>query len=176
MLGKGGGDVLGTGPEIGRKELVGVSDSIEASLDEILRSTGHTGGSGEAIIDTSELQDLLGDGGGDEAGTSGGGGQLEADGATLAGRLDGNGMHVTDLVTPITSSDGDEGKFSGNKGTLNSNLNFLGNFNTKTNVTVMISDGNNSLEASSLTSLGLLLNGNNFHNLIGELNFGVLLL
>jgi len=43
VLGKGGSDVLGSGPEIGRQELVGVPDSIEASLDEVLGGTGHTG-------------------------------------------------------------------------------------------------------------------------------------
>jgi hypothetical protein len=43
VLGKRGLDVLGSGPEIRGEELVGVSDRVEASLDEVLGGSGGTG-------------------------------------------------------------------------------------------------------------------------------------
>jgi len=98
VLGEGGLDVLGSGPEIRGEELVGVGNSLEAGLDEVLGSSGGTGGGSEDIIDTSELQDLLGDGGSDETGTTGGGGQLEAAGATLTSRLGGDSVDVPILL------------------------------------------------------------------------------
>jgi hypothetical protein len=118
VLGEGGLDVLGSGPEIRGEELVGVGNSLEASLDEVLGGSGGAGGGSEDIIDTSELQDLLGDGSSDETGTTGSGGQLEAAGTTLTSRLGGDSVHVTDLVTPVTSADGDDGELGSNKSAL----------------------------------------------------------
>jgi hypothetical protein len=66
-------------------------------------------------------------------------------------------MDVSDSVSPIASSDWDQVQFSINKSTLDGDLDFLGNFNSKSDVSILISNGNDSLESSSLTSLGLLL-------------------
>jgi hypothetical protein len=66
-------------------------------------------------------------------------------------------MDVTDLVTPIASSDWDQGELSSNEGTLDGNLDFLSELDTKTDVTILITDGNDGLESGSLTGLGLLL-------------------
>jgi hypothetical protein len=60
-----------------------------------------------------------------------------------------------------------------NESTLDGNLDFLGNLDTNTNVTLSITNGDNSLESSSLTSLGLLLDREDAHDLIGELGLGV---
>lgn len=174
VLGQGGLDVLGSGPEIRGEELVGVADGVEASLDEVLGGTGHAGGSGVHIIDTSELQDLLGDGGGDNAGTTGSGGQLEADGTTLAGRLGGDGMNVSDLVTPVTSPHGDEGQLGSDKGALDGDLDLLGELDAETDVTGVITDDDDSLEAGPLSGLGLLLDGYDLHDLVGESSLGFL--
>jgi hypothetical protein len=75
-------------------------------------------------------------------------------------------VHVTDLVTPIASSDGDELELGTDKGTLDSNLNFLGNLDTETDVTVLVSNDDNSLKAGSLTGLGLLLDGDDLHDFV----------
>jgi len=168
VLGEGGLVVLGLGPEIGGEVSVGLSKGHEDGLDEVLRGSGVTSGGSVAIIDSGELEELLGDGGSNNTGTSGGGDELGSDGTGLTGDLAGNGMDVTDLVSPETSSDGDEGELGGNEGTLDSNLDFLGDLDSETNVTVLVTDGNNSLEAGSLSGLGLLLDGDNLHNLIGE--------
>merc|ERR1719192_2085082 len=83
-------------------------------------------------------------------------------------------MDVTELVTPITSTDGHKTKLGINKGTLDSNLDFLGDLDSKTDVASHITDSNNSLEAGSLTGSGLLLNGDDLHDIVLELVVGLL--
>ena len=128
-----------------------------------------TGGGGVNIIDTSELEELLGDGGSDNTGSSGSGDELASDGSSFTVDLGGDGMDGTNLVTPVTSSDGDEGKLGSDEGTLNGDLDFLSDLDTETDVTVVITDGNESLEAGTLSGLGLLLDGDDLHDLILEL-------
>lgn len=77
-------------------------------------------------------------------------------------------MHVTDLVTPVTSPHGDESELGADEGTLDGNLDLLGELDAETNVTVVVTDNDDSLEAGSLTSLSLLLDGNDLHDLIVE--------
>jgi len=77
-------------------------------------------------------------------------------------------MDGTDLGTPITSSDWDEVDLGINQSTLNGNLDFLGTLDTNTNVTRLVTSGNDGLESGSLTGLGLLLNGEDAHDLINE--------
>lgn len=171
VFGEEGRKVISLGPKIRGQELVGLGESSVDSLNEVFAGSGVTSGGGIAIINTGEQQEFLGNGGTDNTSTSGGRDELASDGTALAGNLTWDGMDITDLVTPETSSDGDQRKLSDNKGTLDGNLNFLGDLDTKTNVTVVITDGNNSLKTSSLTGSGLLLDGDNLHNLIRELNF-----
>ena len=83
-------------------------------------------------------------------------------------------MDFADLVTPETSSDWDKVEFSNDQGTLNGDLDFFGDLDTETNVTVLVSDGNNSLEAGPLTSLGLLLDRYDLHDFITQVLSGVL--
>jgi hypothetical protein len=83
-------------------------------------------------------------------------------------------MDITDLVSPITSSDWDQTQFSSNQGSLDGNLDFLGDLDSETDVTIEISDGNNSLESGSLTGLGLFLDGHNLHDFIREFFLGFL--
>jgi len=127
-----------------------------------------TGGRGVDIIDTGELEELLGDGSADNTSSTGGGHELASDGTALSGDFAGNGMDVSDLVTPIASSDGEEGELGGNEGALNGDLHFLGDLDSETDVAIVITDGNNGLEASSLSGLGLLLDGDDLHDLVGE--------
>lgn len=84
-------------------------------------------------------------------------------------------MDSTDLGTPITSSYWDNVNLGIDQGTLDGNLNFLGALDTNTNVTSLITGGNNSLESSSLTGLGLLLDGQDAHDLIEQFVVGFLL-
>lgn len=79
-------------------------------------------------------------------------------------------MDITDLVSPIASSDGHKGELSSNESTLDGDLDFLGELDSETDVTVLVTDGNDGLESGSLSSLGLLLDGHDLHDLIGELS------
>lgn len=65
--------LLGFAPEIWTLIHVGVGESLEGSLDEVTLGLGGSTGGGIDVLDTCELQDLLGGGGSDDAGTSGGG-------------------------------------------------------------------------------------------------------
>lgn len=172
--GEWGLDGLGAGPEIWGKVLVGVGNSLVASLDEVLGGTGHTGGGSVHIIDTGELQNLLWNWGSDNTSTSWGWGQLEADRTTLTSGLDWHSVDLTDLVTPIASADWDEGELGAKKGTLDGDLHFLGELDAETDVALVVTNNDDSLEAGALTGLGLLLNRHNLHNLIGKLAIGIL--
>jgi hypothetical protein len=79
-------------------------------------------------------------------------------------------VDVTDLVTPIASSNWNELELGMDKSTLDSNLDFLSNLDSETNVAILISNDNNCLEAGSLTGLSLLLDRHDLHGLVGELS------
>lgn len=81
-------------------------------------------------------------------------------------------MDTTDSGTPITSSDWDDVALGVDQSSLDGNLDFLGDLNTDTDVSLSVTASHNSLESGSLTGLGLLLDGNDGHDLIRE---GVLL-
>lgn len=82
-------------------------------------------------------------------------------------------MDVSDSVSPIASSDWDQVQLGINESTLDGNLDFLGDFNTESDVTVLVTDGNNGLESGSLSSLGLFLDGDDLHDLVGEFLLGL---
>jgi hypothetical protein len=168
------GNILGLGPQVRGQVGVRLAESGVGSLDEILGSTGVTSGTSVHILDTGELQDLLWDGGSDNTGTAGSGGKLDANGTTLTGALACNSMDLSNFVTPETAADGNEVKLGNDKSALDSNLDFLGDLDAETDVTILVTDNNNSLKAGTLSSLGLLLDGNDLHNLIREGLVGVL--
>jgi hypothetical protein len=82
-------------------------------------------------------------------------------------------MDTTNLGSPIASSDWDDLALGIHEGTFNGNLDLLGDLDSKTNVSLSISTSNNSLESSSLSGLGLLLNGEDAHNFIRKLMLDV---
>ena len=67
-------------------------------------------------------------------------------------------MRLTDLVTPISSSDWDDVLLGDLESLSNGDLNFLCAFDSNSDVSVLVSDSEDSLESGSLTSLSLLLN------------------
>ena len=172
MLGVVGLDGTGLGPEIGGKVLVGSHESDEGSLQEVLSGSGMTGGLCVTILNTSEGEHLLGDGSTDNTGTSGSGHELDENGSAFTGDLAWNGMDVTDLVTPITSTDGDKTELGVDESTLDGDLDFLGDLDAETDMASHIADGDNSLKAGSLSGLGLLLDGDDLHDIVLELVLG----
>jgi hypothetical protein len=77
-------------------------------------------------------------------------------------------VRVTKLSTPVTSSDGDDGKFREDDGTTNGGCDFLCTLDTQTNVTIEITDSDKGLESCALTGTGLFLNGHDLHDLVFE--------
>jgi len=163
------GFVLGGFPKIGGQVLVSFLEGVESSLQEVFSSLGATSSTGLNILNTGHLQDLLGGGGSDDTRTSGTGDQSDSDGTTLTGDLGGDSVGVTDLVTPISSSDGDHVQLSIDDSTLNGTLDFLGDLNTETEVTFGVTDEDDSLESGSLTSGSHLLYGLDLHDFFLEL-------
>ena len=169
MAGVVGLDGEGLGPEIRGKVLISLTKGVVGGLQEVFSSSGMTGGLSVAILNTSKGDHLLGDGSTDDTGTTRSRHKLDKNGSALARDLAWHGMDVTDLVTPITATDGDETKLSIDKGTLDGNLDFLGDLDTKTDVASHVTDGDDSLEAGALTGLGLFLNGDDLHDIILKL-------
>jgi hypothetical protein len=94
------------------------------------------------------------------------GDQSTHDGSRLAGNLARNGVGILNVVTPVTSSNGDDGQLGNDDGTSDGGSDFLGDLDTETDVTVKVTDGNESLESGSLTGRGLLLNGRDGHDFV----------
>jgi hypothetical protein len=76
---------------------------------------------------------------------------------------------LTDLVTPETTTNGDDGQLGGDDGTTDGSGNFLCALNTETDVTVMVTNNDEGFELGTLTGSGLLLDGHNLHDLILQL-------
>ena len=162
---------VGLWPEIWGKEGVGL---LKASIDgsaEVFSGSGLTDAGGVNIIDTSELKDLLGNESGNATGTSWGWDHSNDTGTALTLNLDWDGVWHTDSGTPVASSDWDELHLGVNEGTLDGNLDFLSDLDTNTGMTLSVTGGDDSLESGSLTGLGLLLDGKDAHDLIGESGF-----
>lgn len=166
-------DEISLWPEIWGKESIGLLQALEDSSAEILSSSGLSNTSGIAIIDTSELEDLLGDLSGNATGTSWGWDKSDDGRTALSLYLCWDGMDTTDSGSPVTSSNWDDVALGINEGTLNGDLDLLGDLDSNTNVSLSVTDSDNSLESGSLTGLSLLLDGKNAHNLVGEFVLGL---
>ena len=136
------------------------------NLDEISEGFGGTPGGSEDVIDSSELQDLLGDPSGDDSGPTRGGDHADGDGATLSGNLAGNGVGLSDLVTPIASPHRNNRELCENDGAAYGGGDFLAALHSETDVAVVVADHHEGLEAGSLTGAGLLLDGHDLHHLV----------
>ena len=118
------------------------------------------------ILDTNHLQKLLRDWSRHNTGTSGGGDKPDPNGTTLAGDLARNGVRATDLVTPETTTHGDDGELSQDDGTTNGSGHFFGALDAQTDVSVVISDGDKGLEAGTLTGTSLFLHRHDFEDFV----------
>ena len=138
------------------------------SVTEVAEGSGGSTGGGVAILDTSHLEQLLGDWGRHYAGTPGGGDEPHPDGAALSGHLARHGVGLSDLVTPETTPHGHDGQFGQDDGTADGGGHLLGALDSKSHVAVVVTDGNEGLEAGALTGAGLLLHGHDLENLVLE--------
>ena len=166
-------DEISLWPEIWGKESVGLLQALEESSAEILSGSGLSGTCGINIIDTSELKNLFGNLSGNATSSSWSWHESDRAGTALSLNLSWDGMDTTDSRTPISSSDWDKMDLSIEESTLNGDLDLLSDLDTDTDVTLSITGSDDSLESGSLSSLGLLLDGKNAHDLIRELVFDV---
>ena len=84
-----------------------------------------------------------------------------------------DGVDTTDSGEVVSSSDWVDVHLGIGQSALDGNLDFLGDLDTNSDVSVSVSSGDDSLKSGSLTGLGLLLDGKDAHDLIRELSLGV---
>jgi len=173
MLGQEVGELLvgrfvegGLLPQVGRQVGIGLGNRSISCLGEIAQSRGGTTGLGVAILDTGHVEQLLGNTSGDDSGTTRGGDQTYDGAATFAGNLARNSMGFTDLVTPITSSHGHDRELGEDDRSANGGGDLLGALNAQADVSVAVSDSDESLEPRALTGASLLLDGHDLQHLI----------
>jgi hypothetical protein len=172
-----GADELGLLPQVGGEETVGVGDGNEGGFEGVLEGLGRTGGGGVDVGDTSQLQQTLDGWGGDEAGTARSWDELEitlarvkqtegwiytytnGDGTALSGLLDGDGVRVTKVGSPVSATNWHNAELGDDDGSADGGSDFLAGLDAQTDVAGAVSDNDDSLKASALTGTGLLLDG-----------------
>lgn len=165
----GSGEELGLSPELWGEEGVGAGKSVEGSLDEVSEGLGASGGGGEAIVDSGVGKNLLGHTTSDSSSSTGSRNQTETDRSALSSHLHGDGVGKTDLVTPVSTADGDDVQLGVDDGSTDGGGDFLGALDSESDVSVVISDDDEGLEAGALSGTSLLLHGGDLHHLILEL-------
>lgn len=153
-------------PQVRGDETVSVANGNEGSLQGVLSSSGRTDGNSEAVLDTSELEDL-GDGRrGDDSLTTGSGDKTDSDTTTLTSDLGSNSVGLTDQRTPVTTTNGDNVELSNTDSSTDGSGNFLGSLDTKTDVSVLITNDDDGTVTVTLTSRSLLLDRLDLHDLV----------
>ena len=109
------------------------------------------------IFKTSHLHKLLWNWTAYETSTTWGWDETDVDGATFTVDLTGDSVWRTELVTPVTTSDWDNRELSKDDGTTDGGGDFLGALDTKTDVTIFITNSDDGLESGTLTGTGLFL-------------------
>jgi hypothetical protein len=77
-------------------------------------------------------------------------------------------MRLTNFISPVTTSDWHDRELGQDNCTADSSSNFLGALDTEADMTIFVTDSDNSLESGTLTSTGLLLDGLDLQNFILE--------
>lgn len=75
-------------------------------------------------------------------------------------------MGATNLVTPETAPDGNDGELGQDDGAADGGGHLLGAFDAETDVPVVVSDGDESLEAGALTGTSLLLDRHDLEDFV----------
>jgi len=83
----------------------------------------------------------------------------DADGTALAVDLGRQRVRLTEVGAPVTSSDGNDGELGDDDGGADGSCDFLGGLDTETDVSLGVTNDNDSLETGTLTGTGLLLDG-----------------
>jgi hypothetical protein len=150
-------DELGLLPQVRSEESVGVGDGNEGGLEGVLQGLGGSGRGSVDVVDTSQLQQTLDGGRGHETSTTRSRDKSDRDGTTLAALLDRDGVRLTEVGTPVTTTDRNNAELGDDDGSTDSSSDFLGGLDSETNVTLAVTDDDDGLESGTLTGTGLLL-------------------
>ena len=153
-------------PEVGSVVRVGLTEGSNGGLDGVTQSTGVTTRAGVHVINSSKSEELLHHGRSNNTSSTRSGDQAHTDGTALASHLNGDGVDLTLVGTPIATAHGNDGHLGNQDGSLDGSGHFLGALGTKTDMTVAVTDSDEGLEAGSLSGSGLLLDGEHLHNLL----------
>ena len=138
-------------PEFGGDVVVGLLDGRERGLGEVSKRAGLTIRVGVTVLHTSHVEKLLGNVSGDNSGTAGRRDESDANGSALSVELAGNGVWVSDSVTPVSTTARDKVELGVDDGSTNGGGNFLRALHSQTDVSNVISNGDEGLEAGTLT-------------------------
>ena len=135
-------------PQIGGQIGVCLRNGSIGGLGEIAQSSsGATSGS-VAILNTSHLQEFLGDWSRDDASSSGGRNKPHPNGPTFSSDLTGHSMRSTDFVTPKATTYRHDGQLSQNNGSTDCSSDLFGAFDSQSNVSVIVSNSNECLKVN----------------------------
>jgi len=167
LLGRGWGKVSRS-PKVRGQEGGGLGKGVVHGHGQVTSGSGVTSGGGVDILNTSHGQQLLRDKGGHNTGTTRSRDQSASDGAAFAGHLARHGVRSTGVKTPVSTANRDKVHLGIDDTTTDGSGNFLRGLDTKSDVSVSITDGNVALEASALSGSGLLLDRHDLHDLISQ--------
>jgi len=166
MILVGRADEYSFSPQVGGQVGVGLGNGSISSLGEVTKGSSASTSSSVAIFNTSHLKKFLGYWSRHNSSTTGSRDQTDQTGATFTSHLAGDSVRSSNLVTPVSTADWDNGKFGQDDGTTDGSGNFLGAFDSETNVSIVVANGNKSLEAGTLTSSGLFLDRHDLEHFI----------
>merc|ERR1719367_682106 len=153
-------------PQVRGKVGVGLGDGGVRGLGEVSKRASGALGRGVAILDTSHLQELLGDRGGHNTGSARRRDEPHPNGATLASHLGGDGVGLAELVAPETSPHGDDGQLGEDDSSPDGSGHLLGALDSQPDMAVVVPDGDKSLEAGTLSGTSLLLHGHDLQHIV----------
>lgn len=145
-------------PQIWCQVRIGLSDRGVSSLSKITERASGASSRGITVLDTSHLEQLLGNRRGDDTGTARRRNQAHLHRPTLASDLAWHRMGLSNLVTPVTTSNRYYRQLGQNDRAANSSGYFLGALYSQSNVAITISNGDKSLETVSLLMIFYLYN------------------
>jgi len=160
---------VGFSPHVRSQELISQSDGIERCLDEISKGLGVALTLSEDVFDASELEELPGDLGGNQAGAPRGGDEADADGTALASELAGDGVRLADLGPPVPQPDRNHRDLRQDYRCPDRRRHFLRALDSQPHVARRIPDYHERFEPCPLPCSGLLLDGHDLHHLVGQL-------
>merc|ERR1712012_1306002 len=117
-----------------------IRGQVGVGLGEVTQGGGGTASLRVAILDTSHVQQLLGDTSGDDSSTARSWDQTHNGAATFACNFARNGMGFSDLVTPVSTTHRDDGQLGEDDSSSNGSSHLFGAFDAEANVTIAVTD------------------------------------